>query len=94
MARLYSCIAVENLMQRAVDLDYEIIEIDEGSLGYGHMILLSHQEGYANVEICERYLNEWSSAHTIRKFSKISKRIQKLIDGAHEIGRGVPGYAN
>ena len=94
MARLYSCVAVENLLQQAMDLDYEILQISEGSLGYGHMILLSHREGWDNAEICERYLNESSSAHTIRKFSKISKRIQKLIDGAHEIGRGVPGYAN
>lgn len=89
MARLYSCMVVENLMQQAMDLDYEIIEIEEGSLGYGHMILLSNREGWDNVEIQERYLNEWSSAHAIRKFHKISKRIQKLIDNAHEIGRGV-----
>lgn len=90
MARLYSCMTVENLLQSAVDNDYEIIEINEGSLGYGHMLLLSHRDGWCNVEITEKYLNEWSSAHTIRKFTKISKRIQKLIDDAHEIGRGVP----
>ena len=86
---LYCLSAVEALMQRCADLDYEFIEIEEGVLGYGHLILLSHRDDYMNVEITEVALNEWSSAHRIRKFSKISKRIQKLIDDAHEEGRGV-----
>ena len=90
--KLYGCGVVEALMQRCMELDYEFIEIEEGSLGYGHMILLSHDEHYMNVEIQEQYLNEWSSVHKVRKFNKISKRIQKLIDDAHEIGRGVPEY--
>lgn len=90
MQGLYGCIAVENLMQKCMDLDYEFVEIAEGSLGYGHMILLSHDPKRRNVEIQERYINEWSSGHYIRTFNKISKRIQKLIDDAHEIGRGVP----
>ena len=89
---MYALCAVEGLMQRCMDLDYEFIEVAEGTLGYGHMILLSHNPDYMNVEIQERYLNEWSSGHYIRKFNKISKRIQKLIDGAHEIGRGVMEY--
>lgn len=87
---LYALSAVEGLMQKCADLDYEFIEIEEGVLGYGHMILLSHDPHYMNVEIQERYLNEWSSGHYIRKFNKISKRIQKLIDNAHEEGKGVP----
>ena len=85
----YCLSAVESLMQRCADLDYEFIEIEEGVLGYGHLILLSHRDDYMNVEITEVALNEWSSAHKIRKFGKISKRIQKLIDDAHEVGRGV-----
>ena len=87
---VYNLSTVEALMQKCMDLGYEFVEIDEGTLGYGHMILLSHDERYMNVEITEVYLNEWSSGHKIRKFNKISKRIQKLIDDAHEIGRGVP----
>ena len=86
---LYCLSVVEGLMQKCMDLGYEFIEISEGTLGYGHMILLSHDENYMNVEIQERYINEWSSGHYIRKFTKISKRQQALIDAAHEIGRGV-----
>ena len=86
----YNLSTVEALMQKCMDLDYEFIEIEEGTLGYGHMILLSYDDRYMNVEVTEVYLNEWSSGHNIRKFNKISKRIQKLIDDAHEIGRGVP----
>jgi hypothetical protein len=85
----YALGTVEALMQKCMDLDYEFIEIAEGSLGYGHMILLSHRENYMNVEIQEKYVNCWSSTHYVRKFNKISKRQQKLIDDAHEIGRGV-----
>ena len=87
---MYCLSVVEALMQKCADLGYEFIEIEEGVLGYGHMILLSHDPDYMNVEIQERYLNEWSSGHYVRKFNKISKRIQKLIDKAHEEGKGVP----
>ena len=88
----YSLGTVEALMQKCADLGYEFIEVTEGSLGYGHMILLSHDENYMNVEIQERYLNCWSSTHYVRKFNKISKRQQKLIADARKIGRGVPSY--
>ena len=88
----YSLGTVEALMQRCADLDYEFVEISEGCLGYGHLILLSHRDDYMNVEIMEQYVNEWSSTHRVRKFQNISKRQQKLIDKAHEIGRGVPEY--
>lgn len=84
--------AVEGLMQKCADFDYEFIEIEEGVLGYGHMILLSHDDRYMNVEIQERYLNCWSSTHYVRKFNKISKRQQKLIADARKIGKGVPSY--
>ena len=77
----YGLKTVEDLLQRCADIGYEIIEVEEGSLGYGHMILLSPNDDYMNVEIQERYKNEWSSWHYIRKFRKVSKRIQKLIEG-------------
>ena len=87
--RLYSSLAIERLLQYAMDNDYEILQIAEGSLGYGHMILLSHHENWDNVEICEKFLTAWSSGHRVRKFQKISKRQQLLIDEAHERGEGV-----
>lgn len=77
---VYSLSVVDDLMQRCADLGYEFVEVEEGSLGYGHMILLAPNDDYMNVEITEVYLNEWSSGHKIRKFNKISKRIQKLIE--------------
>lgn len=77
---VYSLSVVDDLMQRCADLGYEFVEVEEGSLGHGHMILLAPNDDYMNVEITEVYLNEWSSGHKIRKFNKISKRIQKLIE--------------
>ena len=77
---VYTLSVAEALIQRCVDLGYELIEVEEGTLGLGHIILLSHDDDYMNVEITETYLGPWSSGHKIRKFSKISKRIQKLIE--------------
>ena len=81
----YSCNAIAGIIAQAQSYDYKIITVREGVLGYGHMILLAPEDmrNYMmNVEIREQYVNEWSSAHRVRKFKKMSKRIQELIDKA------------
>ena len=59
---------------------YEIVTVEEGTLGHGHVIAIAPDNDHYNVEIREVYLNEWSSGHTIRNFDKISTRIAKLLE--------------
>lgn len=78
MSKLYTCEAVENLVQRYADKGGEVTEIEEGCLGYGFLIL--HGEGLKTAVVKEVYLNEWSSAHTIRMYNKCPKKYAKMIE--------------
>lgn len=78
MAKLYSCTAVENLMNRYKDKGGEITEIEEGCLGYGFIIL--YGPGLKTAVIKEVYINEWSSAHTVRLYNKMPKKYEKMLE--------------
>ena len=78
---LYSCDYIASLIDECIETGYEIHEISEGVLGYGHMILESPDCNHWNFEITEEPLNCWSSAHTIRRCRKLSQRQIALIEG-------------
>lgn len=78
--KMYSTNAVGQAIEFLANNGYEIVTVDEGVLGYGHIICLSPDDSHYNVEIQEKALNEWSSGHTIRNFDKISSRIYKLLE--------------
>lgn len=82
MNRSYSLSTLEKLIDDASKSGYEIIQVEEGVLGLGHMLLIAPTPGYYNFEIREEYRNQWSSSNTLRRFTKISKRIQKLMEVA------------
>ena len=74
---------VQALIDKCFDTaDYEMVQIEEGSLGYGHFLLISNNTKYWSFEVWEEYLNEWSSTHRYRRFRKLSKRQQKEIEKA------------
>ena len=77
---LYSYKAVDALIDELVPQGWEWISFSEGTLGRGDGVLLSPDDRHYSFEYREVYLNEWSSAHTIRRFSKVSARIQAEID--------------
>ncbi len=80
MKSLYTCSAVEKLMNAYAEKGGEITEIEEGSLGYGFMIL--HGEGLKTTVVKEVYINEWSSGHTIRKYNKCPEKYRKILENA------------
>ena len=93
---IYSMVTVQDLMQRCMDNDFEFVTLldkdgvpMEGTLGYGHFVMIAPpnrpKRRWWNFEVTEVYLDEWSSGHTIRRFHKISKRLQKEIDRAREV---------
>lgn len=54
-----------------------IITLHEGGVGLGTILCIA--EGCKTSLIEEVYLNEWSSTHRIRMFSKIPKKYLDLI---------------
>ena len=76
MANLYSCTAVEKLINQYAEKGGECYQIEEGSLGYGQMIL--YGDGLKTAVITEVYLNEWSSGHKIRMYNKMPKKYAEL----------------
>lgn len=78
MSKLYTCGAVEELIQRYVDKGGEVTVIEEGCLGYGLYIL--HGDGLKTAVIKEVYLNPWSSGQSIRMYNKCPKKYAKMIE--------------
>lgn len=78
--KLYSTTAIEKALDFLAGNGYDIITVEEGTLGYGHIIALAPDDNHYNVEIQEKALNCWSSGHTVRNFSKISSRIAALLE--------------
>lgn len=72
---MYSLDACEQLIDRyANKYGGEVLTLREGVLGLGTVLLTA--EGKKTVIIQERYLNAWSSGHTIRRYNKIPKKYE------------------
>lgn len=82
MSTLYSCSACENVINQYIENGGEVIELEEGTLGYGLTICFG--EGLKTCIITEKYLNEWSSAHTIRFYNNMPKKYERMIDKWYE----------
>ena len=78
--KTYSTGTISQAIELLGSRGYEIINIEEGTLGHGHVICIAPDKNHYNVEIKEVYLNEWSSGHTVRNFAKPSKRIAELLE--------------
>ena len=75
---LYSFTAVEQLMNEYYDRGGLVEIIEEGVLGYGFLIM--HGTGLKTSIVKEVYLNEWSSAHTIRMYNKMPKKYEHILE--------------
>lgn len=76
----YTVSAIDSLLSKLSEMKYELYQIQEGCLGCGDWICLPPDEKHYGFEIREVYLNEWSSAHTVRRFRKVSRRQWNLIN--------------
>lgn len=73
---LYSLSDVEKLIDYYLSKDGSMETYEEGSLGYGTLIL--EAPGCRTSVVQEVFLNEWSSAHTIRTYNKTPKKYMQL----------------
>ena len=76
---LYDYKQVDALIAKYVDKGGETLQLDEGTLGSGDWLLYDYSGSLKFIVIKEVYLNEWSSAHTIRKYNKIPKKYEKIL---------------
>ena len=80
MKKLYTLASIDKLIDDCVNKHgYTLETCYEGVLGYGKIVLVA-PEGYWNFVITEVPLNEWSSAHSVRKCRAISKALQMEIE--------------
>lgn len=73
----YSLSACEELISRYVDKGGDVITLHEGGVGMGTILCMA--EGCKTSLIEEVYLNEWSSTHRIRMFSKTPKKYLAML---------------
>lgn len=76
--KLYDCTAVSNLIQQYMEKGGDLVQIKEGSLGYGFCIL--YGDGLKTTVIQEVYINCWSSGHKIRMYNKMPKKYADMIE--------------
>lgn len=75
--KLYDCNDIAHLIAKYHDKGGEAITIEEGTLGYGFMIMFG--EGLKTTIVKEVYINEWSSGHTVRMYNKMPKKYAQMI---------------
>jgi hypothetical protein len=70
----------ENLINAYVnEFGGEIIQISEGILGLGYL-LLHGAKGKKTIVINEYYINSWNSGHNVRMYNTTPKKYKKIID--------------
>lgn len=73
---LYSMGAIDKLLNELVgNRGYDFIQLRDGVLLDGDFILVSPDDEHYSYVVREVYLNEWSSAYTVRRTAKISKAL-------------------
>ena len=74
----YTLNACENLINQYIEVGGEVIELEEGSLGFGKLLLIA--KGKKTTIIQEVFLNAWSSGHTVRMYNKTPKKYQEILN--------------
>lgn len=76
----YTASAIQDLLSQLTAIGYQIVTLQEGTLGYGRTIALAPDDRHYNYLVREVPFNCWSSAHTVRRMSRISKSMQRELD--------------
>lgn len=77
MAKLYTMEAVDKLAEKYLAKGGEVITTREGVLLDD---MLMHGEGLKTAVITSVFLNEWSSAYSVRFYNRLPKKYEALIN--------------
>ena len=72
--------AIENLVDEAERMGYEVEPIAEGVCGLGTFILWGPTEQHRSFLIREVYENEWTSRHTVEQFTKMPVKMKRELE--------------
>lgn len=79
---LYTSTSVDKLIADYMEAGGQMLQMQEGTLGCGDVLLYDEAGKLYTFVIREVYINEWSSGHTVRKYRKIPAKYQALVDAA------------
>lgn len=82
MKKIYTVSSTENFVDEVIKKGWECVQIHEGVLGLGDMLLLAPEGKKWNFVVREVPLNMYSSGQTIRRCQKLSKALLKEIEAA------------
>ena len=76
----YTLKSCEDLIERYLN-EYkgELFQLEDGVLGLGK-IVLHNAKGYKSVIITEFFINSWASGHSVRKYNKLPKKYENLME--------------
>lgn len=81
---IYNISSTQEFISNMIENGWDCVQLNEGVLGCGDLVLISPDENHYNFVIREVYLTAWSSGQTIRKCKKLSKKILKEIEQAEQ----------
>ena len=77
--KLYTCSAIQSLIDDYTSKGGEVFTVHEGALGYGLTLLYDTSESMRFFVITEVPCNEWSSAHKLRGYNEIPKKYLEIL---------------
>lgn len=78
--KLYTSKSVDDFIESYVESGGEVAVIDEGCLAHGLTILYDAADRLYNYIITEVSLSCWGSADKVRRYAKLPKKYQKMIE--------------
>lgn len=79
---LYTTSSVGRLIAEYLDAGGQMLQMREGTLGCGDVLLYDESGKMFTFVIHEVALNEWSSGQTVRKYRKMPEKYRKMIEEA------------
>ena len=76
---LYTCTSIDNFISKYMEKGGTAYRIDEGVLTSGDWILFDIRGKLKSCIIKEVYINDWSSAQSLRKYKKLPEKYKKMI---------------
>ena len=80
MVREVDCNSIQALVKLYISKGGEMIELEEGVLGWGLTVLYSFELPLKTIIIKEECVNGWSSRHTVRCYKKMPKKYEIMIE--------------
>lgn len=75
---------IVQLIEKLENDGYTMETLEEGVCGYGKFVMWSPDEKHYSFIVREECLNEWTSVHTIERFTTIYPELQAEMDACLE----------